>query len=442
MAVRRSLSLLLLVALVLLIVACDRDDDRVPAADPPRADQQVMTPVASALPTMRVRDPRFVPLVGARADFGTYEGGAYQIEIPEGWNGDLVLYAHGYRGEGPELSVSPPPIREHLIANGYAWAASSFRMNGYRPDVGLADTLALKQLFIERYGEPERTILEGSSMGGHVLFSAMELYPGEFDGALAECPAIGIGVIDYLASFAAAAEYIGGVDLFGSPDAQTFVRRVLSEWLPAVGFASAPTEKGRALQSVTKYLLGGELPFWREGYAARMTQAANLLLLADPNRQATPVGRATSTRDVQYRIDPGLGYTAEEINRNARRFDALPGSRSASDNPVFAELSGRISAPILTLHTTGDTFVPFMLEQEYRRAAIEAGREEFLVQRAIRRPGHCEFETAELTRAFDDLVLWIERDVRPDGDDVLSSDLDSLGLRWTTPLLPNDPALP
>jgi pimeloyl-ACP methyl ester carboxylesterase len=434
--------LLLLPILVVALAACSRERSATQVANPPVAELATAQAAAAPSAATRIRDPRFTPLPGARAEYGVYDGGAYRIEIPDGWNGALILYAHGYRGDGPDLSVSNPPIRDHLIANGYAWAASSFRVNGYRPDVGLADTLALKQLFIEHHGEPRRTILEGSSMGGHILFAALELHPSEFDGGLAECPAIGIGALDYLAAFGAAAEYIGGVDLFDAPDAQTFIRRVMREWLPAVGFAQAPTEKGLALQSVGKYLMGGDFPFWREGLAARLTQAANLLLLSDPNRRESPGGRATSTRDIAYQIDPGLGYTAEELNRNIRRFDPMPGARSEDSDPVFAELTGRLSAPVIALHTTGDAFVPFGLQQEYRRRTIEAGTADLLVQRAIRRPGHCQFEVAEVTRAFDDLVAWIDQGTPPAGDDVLSPDLASLGLRWTTPLLPNDPAHP
>ena len=444
----RRLLATLLPLLILLASACDRENGPDPIAKPPAVATAIGAAEAGAAPTTapgqpqtRIRNPRFTALPGARVEFGVHEGAAYRIEVPERWNGGLVLYAHGYRGEGPELSVSDPPIRRHLIAEGYAWAASSYRANGYRPDYGVADTLALRSLFVQRFGKPRWTVLEGSSMGGHVLIASLEQHPGVYQGGLAECPAItGIGVIDYLAAFAAAAEYISGVTLFDAPDAQTFVRRVMQEWLPIVGFAQTPTEKGRALQSVGKYLMGGELPFWREGFAARMTQAANLLLLADPKRDATTAGRAVSTRDVQYRIDPGLGFTAEEINRNVRRFEPLPGSRSAADNPVFAELTGRISAPVLSLHTTGDAFVPMSLQQEYRRRTIAAGTSDLLVQRGIRRPAHCQFEETELTRAFDDLVTWIERGVRPDGDDLLSPDLASLGLRWTTPLLPDDPA--
>ena len=47
-----------------------------------------------------------------------------------------------------------------------------------------------------------------------------------------------------------------------------------------------------------------------------------------------------------------------------------------------------------------------------------------------------------MTRAFDDLIRWVEHGVRPDGDDVLTANLQSLGLRWTAPMLPNDPARP
>jgi len=30
----------------------------------------------------------------------TYDGGLYRIEIPDTWNGELVLYAHGYQPAG------------------------------------------------------------------------------------------------------------------------------------------------------------------------------------------------------------------------------------------------------------------------------------------------------------------------------------------------------
>src|SRR5262249_53404194 len=107
-------------------------------------------------------------------------------------------------------------------------------------------------------------------------------------------------------------------------------------------------------------------------------------------------------------------------------------------HPDWAPRTGRLQAPLLTLHTTGDAFVPISQERDYRRAVDAAGASRFLVQRAIRRPNHCQFSDAELTRGFADLVSWVENGVVPAGDD-LSGDLRNVGLQFTSPLLPGDP---
>ncbi len=68
----------------------------------------------------------FAPLPGADAYWGVHKGAGYRIEVPAGWNGDLVMWAHGFRESGSlELTVDNHPLREFLIASGYAWAASS-----------------------------------------------------------------------------------------------------------------------------------------------------------------------------------------------------------------------------------------------------------------------------------------------------------------------------
>jgi hypothetical protein len=441
MNVCRLLALLLVLVLA-TASACRRDDRAAPptsdaANEPAVAAVSAVAPPSPAVPVFR--DPAFAALAGARAEYGVHEGAAYRIEVPERWNGALVLFAHGYRGEGPELSVSNPPLRRHLIANGYAWAASSYRANGYRPDLGVLDTLALRELFIQRHGQPRWSVLVGESMGGHVLVSSLEQHPGVYQGGLASCGAVsGIGAVEYLAAFGAAAEYVGGVPLFDAPDARVFIGRVFNEWLPVVGLGGAPTERGRAFQSTVKYLMGGDLPYWREGLAARLTQVFNVMLLANPDRAGALPGSAVDTRDVQYRIDPGHGISAEALNAGVRRFSPSQTAPPAA----FAPLTGRLSAPVLSLHTTGDAFVPFSVQQEYRRTVEAAGGGGLLVQRAIRRPNHCEFQPAELTRAFDDLVAWVERGVRPEGDDVLAPDMAALGLRWTEPLRPDDPLRP
>src|SRR5262250_1760761 len=98
------------------------------------------------------------------------------FEVPSKWNGSLVLWAHGWvdnRGtQGSQLRVGFPgtgqggPLRRYLIDNGYAWAASSFRCNGYVPGTGLLDTMSLTSIFLKasRGSAPRRIYLAGPSM--------------------------------------------------------------------------------------------------------------------------------------------------------------------------------------------------------------------------------------------------------------------------------------
>jgi hypothetical protein len=115
----RTLPALLVAA---LLAACGGNSDPV-VPEPPRAQDARQFAVADTRPT-------FDPLVGVDAAAtsrwaGVLDGAAYRIEVPANWNGQLVMYAHGYAGTGPELVVQNPTIRRYLIQNGYAWAASS-----------------------------------------------------------------------------------------------------------------------------------------------------------------------------------------------------------------------------------------------------------------------------------------------------------------------------
>ena len=52
-----------------------------------------------------------LPNTQATQYWGVHGGAGYRIEVPTNWNGELVLWAHGYRGNGLELTVSNPTIR-------------------------------------------------------------------------------------------------------------------------------------------------------------------------------------------------------------------------------------------------------------------------------------------------------------------------------------------
>jgi pimeloyl-ACP methyl ester carboxylesterase len=375
---------------------------------------------------------------------GFLGGAPYLIEVPADWHGGLVVFAHGIqRGPGPG-AVAAPPIGGYITEKGHAWIASGYRAREYQPHLFIEDLVALRELFLKEIGSPRWSIVYGQSMGGHIVVGSLELRPGLYQGGLAECGLVdGIGIADYLQAYTAAAELISGVPLLDAPSAEEFNRRLNERVVPALGMPGSYTARGRQFDSVVKYLMGADqagndLPLRLQGLQRRY-----LLNMSyrDPEveKDPRPGSRAASTLHVKYRIDPGLGITEDELNQRVRRVRPSKDGRSPSVNPVYAERTGKLTVPLLTLHESGDAWVPLSLEQSYRRRTIAAGTDHLLVQRVMRAGSHCGYDGEIREQAFDDLVAWIERGVRPQGEDVLASDLSRIGLKYTPVLLPDDP---
>ncbi len=396
-----------------------------------------LTPVACAPQAWEPADATFTALPGARAFFGSYTGGLYRIEIPAAWNGELMLSAHGFvtsaGPQGSRLRVGVPAIREHVVAQGFAWAASSYRCNGYVPGIGLEDTMALVDLFIKLNAgrAPSRTYLTGTSMGGHVTVLGMHEFPTQFAGALAMCPA-GPELFDYFTAVGAAAEVVTGIP-FADPAG---VPRDVERMADILGRPPAYTDRGRQLANLQIAMSGGPRPFAAEGLRSRFLQNISGAALAGSRSSAN---RAVTNEHYEYRVDETLGLTNDRLNRLVRR--KAPDMAIRGPNGPYDELipfDGRIERPLLTMHGTGDLFVPIHLEQTLSRAVSGAGRERWLVQRIYRVPGHCGFSVREQSRAFDDLVHWVRDGVRPAGESVFG-DLRDAGRRFTQPLRDGDP---
>jgi pimeloyl-ACP methyl ester carboxylesterase len=395
--------------------------------------------VAPWSPAPHAQAPR--PAINRNGTLGNAE---YLMAVPENWHGGLVVFAHGIqRGSGPG-DVTRPPIASHIVSAGHAWVSSGYRAREYQPHLFIEDLVTVRELFLKEVGQPRWTIIYGQSMGGHIAVASLELRPGIYQGGLTECGLVdGVGIADYLVAYTAAAELISGVPLFELPDREAFARADGEGVVPALGMPGSYTARGRQFDGVVKYLMGGDqagndLPLRLEGLTPRyllsmMHRPRNL------ENETNPGLRAASTAHIRYRIDPGLGLDEDDLNARVRRVQPWKDSRSASTNPVYAERTGRLTVPLLTLHETGDAWVPLSLEQSYRRRTIAAGTSQLLVQRVIRPPSNCGLDGETREQAFDDLVAWVERGVRPRGADVLASDLARIGLEWTPVLLLADP---
>jgi pimeloyl-ACP methyl ester carboxylesterase len=139
----------------------------------------------------------FEPLEGAENGWGEYRGAGYRYELPadpDDFNGELVMWTHGFRGEGLELTVDGPPeaLRQWLIDNGYAWGASSYTKNSYNVRDGVTSTKRVAKAIKRRHvGFTDQVYVTGASMGGHIAAASIERYPWFYKGAMPVCGVVG-----------------------------------------------------------------------------------------------------------------------------------------------------------------------------------------------------------------------------------------------------------
>ncbi|MCK5099312.1 MAG: hypothetical protein KAR45_14475 [Desulfobacteraceae bacterium] len=373
----------------------------------------------------------FDSLLGLDSDcyWGIHNNAGYRIEVPANWNGNLLVWAHGYRGESLELEVDNPPHRQLLIAMGYAWAASSYSKNAYNVAQGVKDTHALTKFFNGEVSKPNYTYISGASMGGHITAILIEQWPNTYDGAMPICGVMGdYELFDFFLDFNLVAQALAGVDAEYPPPVDymsTTVPYVKSrlEWATGT-FPFVLNQSGEQLKAVTKMQSGGERPVFEQGFLFwnGIVPDDFLFGLGTGGDTLTKVkGIANDNYDTVYQFDndPALSPEENELNDAVLRLERDPQAKHPNGLANVPVVSGDITVPVLTLHTLGDLFVPFSMQQIYAQRVAENGVSHLLVQRAIRDVGHCTFTPDEVVAGFMDLVGWVEHGIPPVGDDIL-----------------------
>ncbi len=379
------------------------------------------------LPGYTINNPPLSPiLIGGTPTTvlqGVHEHAAYDIEVPPAWNGEVVMWAHGYRGQGFVLTVDTPnyAMRQKWLAQGYAWASSSYYDNGYDVRAGVLSTHDLALLFASRVGRPHRTYLVGVSMGGHVIGRSLEQFPGFYAGALPMCGVLGDhDLFDFFLDYNVVAQDLAGVPAWPVP--ADYLTNAVPQIQAALGITTlTPTapdpanDLGKQLRAITINRSGGPRPgdaeafmFWKNFLFSIATGAAGPTPAQDPGQLATNLG-------TRYEPD-----TPIEINKTVQRVP--PQNPMQRFNPLLTQVPiifGDPRVPVLTLHGLGDLFVPFSMEQDYARDVARHNHHEAVVQRAIRSVQHCEYTPTEVGTAWDDLVHWVRDGVQPLGDNIL-----------------------
>src|SRR5215212_2343377 len=125
-------------------------------------------------------------------------GALYLICVPAtGWNGDLVVYAHGYTSPTEPLGFQNLRLPDGtylpdvILGQQYAFATTSYRQNGLSILEGANDIRQLVTKFQVSKPQPNHTYLAGVSEGALITTLLIERSPEQFSGGLAACGPVG-----------------------------------------------------------------------------------------------------------------------------------------------------------------------------------------------------------------------------------------------------------
>lgn len=341
------------------------------------------------------------PPVPGCAD-GTTSGGAVtRICFPADWNGDLILYAHGYvRPDAPlaipDDVIGGTPVEDLVNATGYAYATTSYRANGLVADVAVDDLVQLKELVRRTVRpDPARIYIVGVSEGALVAALAVEGPLDPYAGALAACGPIGdfARQLDYFNDVRVVFDYYFPGVIPGSPIDPPDEVRV--EWTgtyaPAV-VAAVVGDPGAALElaTVTGVPSGNSSV---EGLGETIASILSYNVLGTADAQLRLGGQPY---DNEERVYQGSSDDSA-LNAAVARFGADPEARAQL---LRFETSGVPAAPISIIHTTGDPIVPFFHQPLFADKVAAQGQSELLERTDVDRFGHCAFTPSEILAAF------------------------------------------
>jgi hypothetical protein len=394
---------------------------------------------------------------------GELNGAAYEIRLPDKWNGTLLIYSHGYRQAEPAppdfepVDTDPAPaatdeVASALLAKGYALAGSAFKTNGWDVLDGVAADEALHTFFTEKIGTPDRVYVWGDSLGGLITETLAEKHPEWVSGAAPLCGVLGGSNLnlDLALDVAYAVKTLIYPDLkltgFTSHD------EAVANWQ---GAYAAITKAGADLKNgVPAILLTAALvdaPSQTKTYDGATIESQ---VRARAESILTALGYGTFGRyEIEQRVggnasgNDGTDYSArvsdaersliETVSSGAtdkmlakldagQRVTADPAARSAFD--TMGNPTGDLQDPRITLHTTADPLVLVQNEAVFKdRVYAAKGRTSDLLQIYTTPPasypespgapygaGHCNFTTSQRVGVIDLLDGWV-RDGRVPG---------------------------
>ncbi len=336
------------------------------------------------------------------------DGATYQICMPTAqWNGGLLIFAHGYVATDQPLGIPedqlvlPDGTNIPALINslGYAFAVSGYSVNGLAVLQGMADSLDLVNIFTTTVGQPKIVLIAGPSEGGLVTALSVERYPNVYAGGLAACGPIGDfpSEVNYLGNFRVVFDYFFPNIIPGSPISvpQDVMTNWNSVYLPMVEAAvTADPDSTAELLTVTGAAGGSnsadmlatvENVLW---YSVFSTDDAEAKLGGQPFDNSKKIYTGSSNDFL--------------LNLLVPRFTADPAAVTAMQN---YNTTGKLTTPLVTMHTLSDPIVPYWNETLYTLKTISAGTPALRTNFPINAYGHCNFTENQALVAYLTMVL-------------------------------------
>ena len=245
----------------------------------------------------------------------------------------------------------------------------------------------------------------------------------KYNGAVPMCGVVGdTELFDYFAAAQVTAQALAGLPKYpfiNWADISTQVTGALfTSMSPTIGL----TPTGAKYASVIQNLTGGPRPIFNLGLAYGGSFSAVWGVFGGDGTITGILNKSViDTNRFTYTVD-GDATTSNQLNASVLKLTAVADANRLRTDGLrwIPKANGEFKIPVVTLHTLGDLYVPFSMEQIYQKRVAAKGNGGWLVQRAIRGATHCDFTVAEQVAAFDAMIKWEAGGPKPAGDDVVT----------------------
>lgn len=356
-----------------------------------------MLPLAMAQQAPPVAAPEVPDQVPSKTELGELNGASFRIDIPEKWNGELILMSRGYTAKRTEFT--PGKLRYGwyvtLINEGFALAQSGYSSGGWAIEEAVTDNESLLRYFILKNGKPKAVYALGVAMGGYVTATMLERSPHLYDAGWSFCSPLG--------------SYNNG----------NFDLRVLFDYyypgaMPAIedtpkDYVFGPEATQKALVILQRDPAKAEI-LRRFGGLKTIDDLARRLALVFftlKEMQTRAGGNPFDNRGVNYVVDDDM----QAVNAGVKRY--TPDARALTYLRTWDMPTGKLQKPLLAIRPIYDPIVGKETYASYRLLTYQAGSGELFVQQYVNDEGHCRASPEALLQSFKQLRAWSKGGPKP-----------------------------